>query len=160
MVVVGGGKAGLTAGYYLSRAAIPYLILDSSTRIGESWGRRWDSLELFTSARYSSLRGWPFPGDPKRFPGKDEVADYIESYALKFELLVRLSSPVTSLERSNCAYRVDSGSGSYETNQVIVATGAYQRPYVPPSAEKLGDEVIQLHAPNTATPSRSRLETC
>src|SRR6266498_1702619 len=78
VIVVGGGQAGLVAGYHLSRAQVPFLILDASSRVGEPWRRRWDSLLLFTVARYSSLPGLPFPGDPEHFPGKDEVADYPE----------------------------------------------------------------------------------
>ena len=67
VLVVGGGQAGLAAGYYLKRAAIPFLILDASSRVGESWRRRWDSLELFTVGRYSALPGLHFPGDQERF---------------------------------------------------------------------------------------------
>jgi putative flavoprotein involved in K+ transport len=146
VVVVGGGQAGLAAGYYLSRAEISFLILDASPRTGDSWRRRWDSLELFTAARYSSLPGLAFPGDPEHFPGKEEVADYLEDYARKFELPIHLNNPVTSLERSNATYRLQTGSGLYEADHVIVASGAYQRPIVPAIAEKLAEGVTQLHS--------------
>jgi putative flavoprotein involved in K+ transport len=158
VIVVGGGQAGLAAGYYLSRAGIPFLILDAAPRLGESWRRRWDSLQLFTVARYSSLPGLDFPGDPEHFPGKDEVADYLEAYAREFELPVRLSSQVNSLEASNGGYRIETdcpyGLGPYEANQVIVATGAYQRPYVPALAEKLGSGVTQLHSAEYRNPEQ------
>jgi putative flavoprotein involved in K+ transport len=75
VVVVGGGEAGLCAGYYLSQAGIAFVILDAESRVGDAWRRRWDSLELFTTARYSNLPGLRFPGDPEHFAGKDEVAD-------------------------------------------------------------------------------------
>src|SRR6266496_4661546 len=97
VIVIGGGQAGLAAGYYLAQAQIPFLILDAEARAGDSWRRRWDSLELFTAARYSALPGLPFPGDPEHFPGKDEVADYLEGYARTFQLPVTLNARVRSL---------------------------------------------------------------
>ncbi len=145
VIVVGGGQAGLVAGYHLSRAQVPFLILDASSRVGEPWRRRWDSLLLFTVARYSSLPGLPFPGDPEHFPGKDEVADYLETYARTLAQPVRLDTPVTGLERSDGSYRLDTAAGAYAARQIIVATGAYQQPYVPAIARKLDDDVIQLH---------------
>jgi putative flavoprotein involved in K+ transport len=158
VIVVGGGQAGLAAGYYLSRAGIPFLILDASAGAGDAWRRRWDSLELFTVARYSSLPGLPFPGVPERFPGKDEVADYMEQYARHFELPIQLASPVTRLARSANGYLIETDAGdagrSYEAAQVIIATGAYQRPHTPPIAAKLADDVVQLHSADYRNPAQ------
>jgi len=154
VIVVGGGQAGLAAGYYLSRAEIPFIILDANQRVGESWRRRWDSLQLFTVARYSALPGLEFPGDPEHFPGKEEVADYLEEYARHFELPIRSDSRVTSLQASNGAYRLNTHSGSYETDQVIVSTGAYQRPYTPPIARKLDGDVGQFHSSDYRNPAQ------
>jgi putative flavoprotein involved in K+ transport len=103
VIVVGGGQAGLTAGYHLRQAGVPFLILDGAPRGGQSWRERWDSLVLFTVARYSALPGLSFPGEPEHFPGKDEVADYLETYASKFELPVRHGARVVGLERSDGA---------------------------------------------------------
>jgi putative flavoprotein involved in K+ transport len=97
VIVIGGGQAGLTAGYYLSQAKIPFLILDAEERVGESWRRRWDSLELFTPARYSALPDLPFPGHPEHYAGKDAVAEYLEDYAREFDLPIRHNRRVTSL---------------------------------------------------------------
>jgi len=146
VVVVGGGQAGLTAGYYLKQAAVPFVILDASPRGGQSWRERWDSLELFTPAGYSALPGLAFPGHPDHYPGKDEVADYLESYASRFELPVRRGARVSSLQRTNGGYRLVTDSEIFEAPQVIVATGAYQRPYTPPIANDLSDKVTQLHS--------------
>jgi putative flavoprotein involved in K+ transport len=154
VIVVGGGQAGLVAGYYLSRAGIPFLILDAGSRVGEAWRRRWDSLELFTAGRYSALPGLAFPGDPERFPGKDDVADYMEKYAQRFALPIRLGSRVTSLSRSDRGYLIETAAAEYEAAQVIVATGAYQLPHTPPIAGKLGDGVLQLHGAEYRTPSQ------
>ena len=88
-VVIGGGQAGLSVGYHLARRGIPFVILDANTRIGDSWRNRWDSLRLFTPARYNGLDGMPFPGPAHSFSNKDEVADYLEDYAARFDLPVR-----------------------------------------------------------------------
>jgi putative flavoprotein involved in K+ transport len=146
VVVVGGGQAGLSAGHYLAQAGIPFVILDAGACGGQSWRERWDSLELFTPAGYSALPGLPFPGDPDHYPGKEEVADYLESYASKFELPVRRNARVTSLRRSDDGYRLATETCDFEAPHVIVATGAYQRPYTPPLAAGLSDDVTQLHS--------------
>src|SRR6266540_3045468 len=88
-VIIGGGQAGLAAGYHLKKRGRPFLILDANERIGDSWRNRWDSLRLFTPARYDGLPGMPFPAPGWSFPGKDAVADYLESYAAAFDLPVR-----------------------------------------------------------------------
>ena len=155
VLVVGGGQAGLAAGYYLKRTGIPFLILEAGSRVGDSWRRRWDSLELFTTGRYSALPGLRFPGDQGRFAGKDDVADYLESYARTFDLAVRLGSKATALHSGDGGYRVAVEDGSvYEAEQVVVATGAYQRPYVPPVSSQLAAAVTQLHSAEYRNPAQ------
>jgi putative flavoprotein involved in K+ transport len=146
VIVVGGGQAGLTAGYHLRRAQIPFLILDAAPRAGQAWRERWDSLELFTPARYSALPGMSFPGDPERYPSKDEVADYLERYAAHFELPVRHHAGVSALELTDGGYRLTTATDLFDARQVIVATGAYQRPHIPAIADGLSDDVTQLHS--------------
>jgi putative flavoprotein involved in K+ transport len=153
VVVVGGGQAGLAAGYYLARAKVPFVILDAHARVGDAWRRRWDSLELFTNARYSRLPGLDFDGDQERFPRKDEVADYLESYAPTFELPIRLGTRVASLRRAaHDGYQLDTNGGSTTAQNVIVATGAYQQPTVPPLSRKLDPGVRQLHSAEYRNP--------
>jgi len=146
VIVIGGGQAGLTAGYYLSQANIPFVILDAEARVGESWRRRWDSLELFTPARYSALPGLPFPGHPEHYAGKDAVAEYLENYARIFNLPIRRDNLVTSVVPGDAGYRVATESGQYDAAQVIVATGAYQTPRIPSHSKKLSGEVTQFHS--------------
>src|SRR3954463_4772998 len=154
-LVIGGGQAGMAAGYYLKQAGIPFRILDGGDRGGHSWRARWDSLELFPVGRYSALPGLPFPGDPERFPGKDEVGDYLEVYAETFELPVRLKTRATRLTRTAGRYRVDADDGSsYEAPQVVVATGAYQRPYTPEVSQQLNPSVVQLHSSEYRNPDQ------
>src|SRR6266576_6706386 len=87
-VIIGGGQAGLTVGYHLAKRRRPFVILDANQRIGDAWRNRWDSLHLFTPARYSGLDGMAFPAPAHSFPTKDEMADYLQSYAARFELPV------------------------------------------------------------------------
>ena len=154
VIVIGGGQAGLAAGYYLSLARVPFLILDAEARGGDSWRRRWDSLELFTVARYSALPGLAFPGDPEHFPGKNAVADYLETYVRTHELPIRHDSRVTLLERADGGYRVTAGPGEYQAAQVIISAGAYQQPWVPPLSGQLGSEVTQLHSASYRNPGQ------
>src|SRR5437764_13608148 len=98
-VIVGAGQAGLALGHHLQRAGRRFVIVDAAGRVGDSWRNRWDSLTLFTPRRYDALPGLPFPGDPEGCPGKDEVADYLDLYAMWHELPVLLGSPVTSVSR-------------------------------------------------------------
>ena len=92
VVVIGAGQAGLSVGYHLAKRDIPFVILDASERIGDSWRKRWDSLRLFTPAKYDGLDGMPFPAGPRAFPTKDAMGDYLEAYARRFALPVRPNS--------------------------------------------------------------------
>jgi hypothetical protein len=84
-LVIGGGQAGPLVGYHLAKRGRPFLILDANQRIGDSWRQRWDSLRLFTPARWDGLDGMPFPAPSQSFPTKDAMADYLESYAAHFQ---------------------------------------------------------------------------
>ena len=108
-VIVGGGQAGLSTGYHLARRGLPFVILEANERVGDSWRKRWDSLRLFTPARYSGLPGRRFPGPTWSFPGKDDVADYLEDYAASFELAVRTGVRVDGLSREGDRYAVAAG---------------------------------------------------
>jgi putative flavoprotein involved in K+ transport len=153
-VVVGGGQAGLSTGYHLAKRGQPFVILDANERIGDSWRRRWDSLRLFTPARYSGLPGWSFPGPGWSFPGKDEVADYLEAYAARFDLPVRTGVQVDRVARVRDRYVVSAGDLRIEAERVVVATGAYQRPKVPDFASELDPSLVQLHSSAYRDPSQ------
>lgn len=146
VVVVGGGQAGLAIGYFLTLDGCDFTILDAAEEPAAAWRQRWDSLTLFTPARYSALPGLAFPGDPDRYPTRDEVADYLTGYAAHLELPVELGCRVDSIQRPDLAYVLDVGGRTYEADQVVVATGPFQTPRVPPIAERLSPEVTQLHS--------------
>jgi putative flavoprotein involved in K+ transport len=154
VAVIGGGQAGLAAGYYLRRAGMAFAILDAHARAGDPWRERWDSLELFTNARYSRLPGLDFPGDQARFPRKDEVADYVESYARAFDLPVRPNTRVTSLRAARDGYELETDGGAVTAQSVVVATGAYQQPHVPALSEQLDARVVQLHSAEYRNPAQ------
>ena len=154
VVVVGGGQAGLAAGYVLNDTDLQYTILDESPGIGHAWRSRWASLRLFTVARYSALPGLEFPGDPEHSPTTDEVADYLEAYARHFSLPVRLGTRVEELTDDDGGFVLETSGGTYKAQQVIVATGAYQRPHVPSISQRLDSGVVQLHAAEYRNPDQ------
>jgi putative flavoprotein involved in K+ transport len=155
-VIVGGGQAGLSVGYHLARRGLPSVILDANERIGDSWRKRWDSLRLFTPARFSGLAGMPFPASAQSFPTKDEVADYLEAYAARFELPVRTGVRVDGLSRNGDRFVVTSGDRRFEAENVVVAMATYQTPRVPPFAPELDPGVVQLHSSEYRNPSQLR----
>lgn len=153
-VVVGGGQAGLAVGYHLARRGHPFVILDAGERIGDSWRRRWDSLRLFSPARYDGLEGMPFPASAHSFPTKDEMADYLEAYAARFELPVRMGVRVDRLSKNGSGFVVTSGDRRYEAANVVVAMATHQTPRVPPFASDLDRGIVQLHAGEYRNPGQ------
>jgi putative flavoprotein involved in K+ transport len=146
VVVVGGGQAGLAVGYHLARQDLSFVILDAGHRVGDSWRRRWDSLRLFTPARYDGLPGWSFPAPAWSFPTRDEMADYLEAYANRFQLPVRTGSCVERLRRDAGGYLVDAGERRFRASHVVVASGQYQLPVVPSFSAELDPAIRQLHS--------------
>ena len=145
-VVVGGGQAGLSVGYHLARRGLSFVILDANERIGDSWRKRWDSLRLFTPARFNGLDGMPFPGSGYSFSTKDEVADYLETYAAHFRLPVRTGVRVRRLSRNGARFLVDAEPQLFEADNVVVAMGSYQLPRLPMFAASLDPDIVQLHS--------------
>jgi putative flavoprotein involved in K+ transport len=153
-VIVGGGQAGLTAGYCLAKRGRPFVILDANERIGDAWRNRWDSLRLFTPALFSRLPGMR-PDLPKwSFPTKDEQADYLEAYAREFDLRVRTGVNVDRLEKVDGRFVLFAGEETYEAENVIVATGAHNIPKTPAFAAELDPRIVQLHSAAYRNPSQ------
>ena len=146
VVVIGGGQAGLSVGYHLARTDVRFVILDASERIGDSWRKRWDSLRLFTPAKLDSLDGMPFPAPRNSFPTKDEMGNYLESYAARFRLPVRSGVRVEELCRRGARYVIKTGTIELEADQVVVAMANYQRPKIPAFANALSAEIVQMHS--------------
>ncbi len=146
VAVVGGGQAGLAIGYFLKQQGRRFTILEASDAPAAAWRARWDSLRLFTPVRYNSLPGRAFPGDADSYPGRDDVVAYLTDYARVFELPVELNSAVQAVRRADGGYRVDLDDRTYEAEQVVIATGPFQVPRVPPIARPLDPGVVQFHS--------------
>lgn len=145
-LVIGAGQAGLSVGYHLARRGLPFLILEANQRVGDSWRSRWDSLRLFTPARFDGIAGMPFPAPRHAFPTKNEMAEYLESYAAHFALPVRTGVAVDRLAREGDRYVVTAGDRCFEAEHVVVAMATYQRRRVPPFAAELDPGIVQLHS--------------
>jgi putative flavoprotein involved in K+ transport len=146
-VVIGGGQAGLAIGYFLAELGRPFVILDANPRVGDSWRGRWDSMRLFTPARRDGLPGMRFPARKHSFPSRDAMADYLEAYAERFELPVHGGVRVDALGRASSGrFLLAAGERRYEADNVVIATGPFQAPYVPDFAGELDPRIVQMHS--------------
>ncbi|CAN5842055.1 NAD(P)/FAD-dependent oxidoreductase [soil metagenome] len=153
-VVVGGGQAGLSVGYHLKKQGVPFAILDASERVGDAWRNRWDSLSLFTPAWADKLEGMPFPAKWRHTPTKDEMANYLESYAAEFDLPMYLRTRVTRLSRDGEQFRIDTNNGSTTADNVVVAMASWQVPRVPDYVADVSDDIVSLHSADYKNPSQ------
>ena len=152
-IVIGGGQAGLSVGYHLARKGSRFLILDANERVGDTWRKRWDSLRLFTPARFNGLDGMPFPAPTYHFPTKDEMADYLEAYAEHFELPIRTGVRVDRLSKEGDRYVIAAGDKRFEADNVVVAMSNWQKPRVPQFAQELHPGIVQIHSSEYLNPS-------
>jgi putative flavoprotein involved in K+ transport len=154
--VIGGGQAGLSVGYYLAKRGLPFLILDAHPRVGDAWRNRWDSLRLFTPARYAGLPGMQFRAPGDSFPNKEQVADYMVDYAQRFRLPVLNGMRVNRLWQEGGRFVMDAGSQRFESENVVVAMANYQIPRIPDFASELDAGITQLHSHHYQNPSQLR----
>ncbi|MFL5871721.1 MAG: flavin-containing monooxygenase [Solirubrobacterales bacterium] len=153
-VIVGGGQAGLAIGYHLANRGRSFVILDAHERIGDAWRKRWDSLRLFTPAGHDNLPGMGFPAPHWSFPTRDEMAEYLETYATEFDLPVRSGVRVDSLAEEGGRYLLAAGDRRFEADQVVIATGPFQAPKVPAFAPELDPRIVQMHSSEYRNPSQ------
>ena len=145
-VIVGGGQGGLATGYHLAREGRSFVILDAGERIGDPWRKRWDSLRLYSPAAYDGLPGMRFPKARASFPTTHEMADYLGTYAARFELPVHSGTAVEAIGKNEDGYVLTAGDQTYVADNVVVATGVMQKPYVPCFAQELDPRITQLHS--------------
>ncbi|MEB3438051.1 NAD(P)/FAD-dependent oxidoreductase [Pseudomonas sp. A2] len=132
VVIIGAGQAGLACGWHLKQQGLNFLILDEQSEPGGNWRNYYDSLELFSPAAYSALPGMPFPGAPSHYPARDEVVRYLHQYAALFQLPVLQGIHVTRVEQGNEGFQITAASGQrFLGRAVVVASGAFSRPYIP-----------------------------
>jgi putative flavoprotein involved in K+ transport len=151
-IVIGGSQAGLAMSWHLARRHLRFVVLDAAPKIGHTWRSRWDSLTLFTPAQHDALPGMAFPGRPDTYPTKDPVAGYLQAYAAAFDLPVRLNARVTDLARTQEGFEIRTDSDLFRARQVVVATGPFQVPFVPPAGQELDASVTQLHGAGYRNP--------
>src|SRR5918995_3133593 len=154
VIVIGGSQAGLAIGYHLAKRGLRFVILDAGSETGHVWRSRWDSLTLFTPAQYSGLPGMAFPRQKDTYPSKDDVASYLESYVSAFDLPVRLNAKVASLTERDGAYVVATADEQVTASQVVVATGPFQVPFVPPVTDEMDEAVFQIHSADYRNPAQ------
>jgi putative flavoprotein involved in K+ transport len=153
-VIIGGGQAGLSVGYHLAQRDRSFVILEAKARVGDNWRERFDSLRLYSPARYDGLPGWGVPLDDWAYPTKDEIADYLEAYAQRFELPVITGVGVDSLRREGDGYVVRSGAHRFLADNVVIASGTFQEPIVPEFAGELDPAITQMHSADYRNPSQ------
>jgi putative flavoprotein involved in K+ transport len=152
-VVIGGGQSGLVAGYHLRQAGLRFVILEAGADTAGSWPQYYDSLKLFSPARYSSLPGMPFPGDPDRYPTRDEVIAYLRAYAKRFDLPVLTHQRVECVARRGEGFLVRTTQGAtFSTHGVIAASGAFNRPNIPVLEGQAAYKGTILHSSAYMTP--------
>jgi putative flavoprotein involved in K+ transport len=157
VVVIGGGQAGLAVGFHLARQGRQFVILDARDCVGDIWRSRWDSLRLFTPARYDGLPGMRFPLAPRDFPTRDQMADFLEAYAERMSLPVRTGVRVDGVWPAGDGqdgYVVTAGEMRFMASQVVIATGAQERPRVPGFASRLSPGIRQFHSSEYRNPEQ------
>jgi putative flavoprotein involved in K+ transport len=154
-VVIGAGQAGLATGYHLARRGRDFVILDAGRRVGDNWRGHWDSLRLYSPARVAGLPGMRFPAPPASYPTKDQMADFLETYAATFDLPVRSGVRATRLSRHDGEYLVTTDGPSFRCDNVVVASGTFGRaPSVPGFAGELDPRIRQLHSSAYRNPAQ------
>ena len=154
LIVIGAGQAGLALGYWLAKQDVDFLIVDANARVGDSWRKRWDSLRLFTPAKYSGLPGLAITGDPYHLPTRDEIADYLEWYSQVFELPIRHNVRVSQVTRSSKGFSIETDGIQLEADNVVVATGPFQVPSIPGLSNQLSRDILQLHSSEYRNPAQ------
>jgi putative flavoprotein involved in K+ transport len=156
-LIIGGGQAGLAAGYHLAKRGMPFLILDADERIGDHWRERWDSLRLYSPARSDNLPGMRFPAPAFAYPTARQMGDYLEAYAERFGLPIRSGVRVDGIRPAGAAqegFVVTAGDRRFEAAEVIVATGAFQVPFTPDASTLLDPHIRQLHSSQYRNPEQ------
>jgi putative flavoprotein involved in K+ transport len=152
--IIGGGQAGLATAYHLTKRGRPCLVLEGGSRVGDSWRDRWSSLRLYSPARYDGLPGMRFPAPRHSFPSAAEMGDYLETYAQRFELPVETGVRIDELSRNGAGYVLTAGERRLTADNVVVASGTQQRPFVPGFAAELDPSITQLHSAAYRSPAQ------
>jgi putative flavoprotein involved in K+ transport len=153
-IVIGAGQSGLAAGWALRQRGLHPVVLEAHDEPGGSWPRYYDSLTLFSPARYSALPGLPFPGNPDHYPHRDKVTEYLRSYAAQLDVDIQPRCPVTAVEQHADAFAVTTSGGEQRSAPILIAaSGGFGKPYTPalPGLETFTGQL--LHASQYREPN-------
>jgi putative flavoprotein involved in K+ transport len=153
-LVVGAGQAGLATAYHLARRGREVLIIEADTRVGEQWRRRWDSMRLFTPARFDGLPGMPYPGDPWALPTGAEFGDFLERYAAQLDVPLLTGTRARRLSRTGDQLKVDTDHGTVIADNVVAACGYDALPQLPTYAVTIAPHILQLHSVDYRNPGQ------
>lgn len=153
VIIIGAGQAGLATAYHLKQLGISALLLDENLRIGDVWRKRWDSLCLFSPAKYSNLPGLKFELPDLALPTKNQVAEYFEAYAQKFKLEAKLGTKVLALRKEADIFVLETNQAELKAKAIVVATGAFHTPKIPAFADSAAADILQIHVSNYQNPS-------
>ncbi|WP_459502280.1 flavin-containing monooxygenase [Bacillus sp. C1] len=152
VIVIGAGQAGLAMGYYLQQGNYRFVLLDGEKEVGDSWRKRYDSLQLFTPRRYCALPGMRLNGDQNEFPSKDEIANYLEAYAKHFSIPVRLNMNALKIKKKGSVFEVYTSKEIMQSKRVIIASGAFQQSFIPSISQNLSHNIFQIHSSQYQSP--------
>jgi putative flavoprotein involved in K+ transport len=153
-IIIGAGQAGLAIAYYLNKQNLNYVIVDANSETGAPWLKRWDSLKLFTPSEFNNLPGMKFPHKKGHYANKYEVADYLKSYVTQFNIPIEFNHKIISLKKDNNLFKLKSATKEFEAKNVIIATGPFHKPFIPPCHTKISDDIIQIHSEHYKSPNQ------
>ncbi|WP_404452060.1 NAD(P)/FAD-dependent oxidoreductase [Virgibacillus necropolis] len=153
-IVIGAGQAGLAIGYYLKQSEKNFILIDKGSAVGESWKVRYDSLILFTPRIYSSLPGMPLEGKKQGFPTKEEIVSYLKKYVVKFKIPIQFNEEVVNVSKINSNFLIKTKKDEYQAKNVVIATGPFQTPSIPPFSMGLSNNIKQLHSLQYKNPNQ------
>lgn len=131
IIIIGGGQSALACAYFLQRSGLNYTILDEQAVSGGAWRHAWESLTLFSPAEYSSLPGWMMPKSENKFPSKDEVIAYLQTYEERYKIKVQRPVQVNTVNKTSEGFELETNSGLYQCRTLISATGTWKKPFIP-----------------------------
>ncbi|MBB6097365.1 cation diffusion facilitator CzcD-associated flavoprotein CzcO [Deinobacterium chartae] len=153
VIVIGGGQAGLAVARELGRTPLSYVVLDAQPAPGGAWRHGWDSLNLFSPARWSSLPGLPMPGGEHRYPGRDDVVRYLEAYEARYGLRVQRPVRVRWVRPDGALLRLGTDRGTWRARAVVSATGTFDAPHWPEIPGRDLFQGRQLHSSEYRSPA-------
>ena len=149
-IIIGGGQAGLSTSYYLCQRGHEHLILERASQAGNAWrSDRWDSFTLLTPNWSIKLPGMSYSGNnPDGFMSCNELVPYFEKYIENFDLPVQYNTAVTEVTRLEPGegWLVQTNDKTFQSKNVVMATGQFQSPKMPPYSANISESILQIHS--------------